>query len=209
MKWSWRWFVPVMLLMVSCFASAQRRDALTEKEADGLRETAQEPVKRIHLMLDYAKARMEAIDHLRSDQNMATVQADQVAKLLGDVASIVDEIDDNLSDYDSKGEDLRKALREVIETDTDFQLKLRAIKDTAPEAQKKLYSFAVEDALESVNSSADSAREMLDDENAKKGKEKIDKTEKNKEVKPAKKDKHDDKKPKPDYTGMGGIGKPQ
>src|SRR5206468_12588142 len=123
---------------------------------------------------------------------------------------IMDEIDDNLSDYDSKGEDIRKALREVIEADTDFQLKLRAIRDTAPEKVKKQYSFGVENALESVNSSADSARAMLDDENAKKGKEKIEKTEKDKEDKSAKKDKPPkEKKQKPDYTGMGGVGQQQ
>jgi hypothetical protein len=78
-------------------------------------------------------------------------------------------------------------------------LKLRAIKDTTSDAQKKLYSFAVENAMESVNSSADSARAMLDDQNAKKGKEKVDKSDPDES---AKKDKKD-KKQKPDYTGMG------
>lgn len=201
MRRLWLLFMAVTLIAGSAFA--QRHDALNEKEADQLRETAQEPNKRLHLLVTFAKARMEAIDHLRSDQNMATAQADQVSTLLGDVASIMDEIDDNLEDYDKKGEDIRKALREVIETDTDFQLKLRAIKDTAPEAVKKQYSFGVENALESVNSSADSARAMLDDQNAKKGKEKIEKPEKTPEDKSAK---HKEKKQKPDYTGMGGIG---
>ena len=197
------WLLMLAVLLMAGSAFAQRRDALNDKEVDELRETAQEPNKRIHLLVTFAKARMEAIDHLRSDQNMATAQADQVSTLLGDVASIMDEIDDNLDDYDKKGEDIRKALREVIETDTDFQLKLRAIKDTAPESVKKQYSFGVENALESVNSSADSARAMLDDQNAKKGKEKIEKPEKTPEDKSAKKK---DKKQKPDYTGMGGIG---
>jgi hypothetical protein len=189
----------IAVLLISCFAAAQRRDALTEKEADQLRDLAQEPNKRMHLMVTFAKARMEAIDHLRSDKNMAEAQGEQVSNLLGDIASIMDEIDENLSSYDSKGEDLRKSLREVIEADTAFQLKLRAIKDTTSDAQKKLYSFAVENAMESVNSSADSARAMLDDQNAKKGKEKVDKSDTDES---AKKDKKD-KKQKPDYTGMG------
>jgi hypothetical protein len=117
----------------------------------------------------------------------------------------VDEIDDNLSSYDSKGEDIRKALREVVEMNTDFQLKLRAIKDTTAPEQKKMYSFAIDNAMESVNSSADSARAMLDDENAKKGKEKIDKKEEEnaRKAKPPK-----DKDERPDYTGMG-IPKPK
>jgi hypothetical protein len=208
MKTSRLLLVVLALGMSSSFAVAQTHDALTEKEADALRETAQEPNRRLHLLVTYAKARMEAIEHLRSDQNMAAVQADQVSTLLDDVASIIDEIDENLADYDKKGEDIRKALREVIEADTDFQLKLRAIKDTAPEGVKKQNSFGVENALESVNSSADAARAMLDDENAKKGKEKIEKPEKDKEDKSAKKDKPaKEPKQRPDYTGMGGIGK--
>ena len=170
-----------------------------------MRETAQEPNKRLHLLVTYAKARMEAIEHLRSDKNMAEVQSEKVSDLLGDVAAIVDEIDDNLGSYDSKGEDIRKSLREVIAMDTDFQLKLRAIKDTTPDEHKKLISFSVDNATESVNSSADSARAMLDDENAKKGKEKIEKPEKDEQ---AKKDKPaKEKKQRPDYTGMG-IPKP-
>ena len=189
----------IVVLLISCFATAQRHDPLTEKEADQLRDLAQEPNKRMHLMLNFAKARMEAIEHLRSDKNMAEAQSEQVSNLLGDIAAIIDEIDENLSSYDSKGEDLRKSLREVIETDTSFQLKLRAIKDTTSEAQKKQYSFAVENAMESVNSSGDSARAMLDDQNAKKGKEKVDKSDPDES---AKKDKKD-KKQKPDYTGVG------
>ncbi len=197
MRW---WMAIIAVLFGSLTALAQRHDPLTEKEADQLRETAQEPNKRLHLMVMFAKARMEAIDRLRCDKNMAAVQGEQVSDLLGDVASIVDEIDDNLSSYDSKGEDMRKALREVIEMNTDFQLKLRAIKDTTPTEQKRMYSFAIDNATESVNSSADSARAMLDDQNAKKGKEKIDKKEEEnaKKVKPPK-----EKKERPDYTGMG------
>ena len=200
------WMAVFAMLLISGFAVAQGRDALTEKEADQLRETAQEPNKRLHLLVTFAKARMEAIDHLRSDKNMADVQSEQVSNLLGDVASIIDEIDENLGTYDAKGEDIRKALREVIAMDTDFQLKLRALKDTTPDEHKKLISFSVDNATESVNSSADSARAMMDDENAKKGKEKIEKPEKDEQAKKEKPAK--EKKQKPDYTGMG-IPKPQ
>jgi hypothetical protein len=199
-----RWCLALFaVLTMSSFALAQRRDPLTDKEVDALRETAQEPNKRVHLMVTYAKARMEAIEHLRSDQNMAAVQGEQVSNLLSDLAAIVDEIDDNLESYDSRGEDIRKALREVIEANTDFQLKLRAIKDTTPPAQKKEFSFAVENATESVNSSADSARAMLDSENAKKGKEKVDKSDKDKDEQASKDKPAKQKKQKPDYTGMG------
>jgi len=207
MKFSRAWIIVFALLLTSTGLLAQRRDALTDKESDQLREAALEPNTRLHLMVGFAKARMEAIERLRSDPNMARAQQDESTVLLDDIAAIVDEIDDNISDYDHKGEDIRKGLREVIEMDTGFLQKLKAFNEQAEKEQRKMYAFAVENALESINSSADSARATLDDENAKKGKEKIEKPEKDKT---AKKDKPaKEKKSKPDYTGMGGIGQPK
>lgn len=209
-----RWIAFALLISFVPSLAAQRRDPLTDKEVDQLRETAQEPDKRMHLWVTFAKARIEAIDHLRSDKKMADTQAEKVSELLDDVASIVDEIDQNLSEYDKQGSDLRKSLREVIEMDSDFQLKLRAIKDTTEKGPRKLMNFTLDNAMESVNASADSARAMLDDENTKLGKEKPEKPEKkNAKADKDKKDKPEskDKKDRPDYTGIGGAGqeKPQ
>src|SRR5205085_12492114 len=65
--------------------------------------------------------------------------------------------------------DLRKALKDVVETDSELQLKLRGIKEAPaddPKAAKETrdYKFVLDDALESVNASADSARQTLEDE---------------------------------------------
>ena len=86
------WTMLFAILLAATSLVAQRRDPLDSGETDQLRESAQDPNKRIHLLSNFAKARMAAIDNLRSDQNMADTQADEVAKLLDDLASIVDEI---------------------------------------------------------------------------------------------------------------------
>lgn len=200
--------IVLLLLSVSTISAAQRtRDPLNDKEVDILRDFAQEPTKRMQALVKFARARMAVVDQIRTNQKIASEQADKISEVLEDFAYIVDEIDDNLDSYNSKGEDLRKALRGIIEANTEFQLKLRTIKETSSPEQLKLYGFALESATDSVNASADSARAMLDDQMAKKGKEKEEKPEK-----AAKKgDKRDDDRPKdntpPDYTGMGGVGR--
>lgn len=203
-------FLMVVGLAIAPLSAQRNRDPLSEKEADQLREVADQPHKRISLLVKYARARMAMIEQIRSDQKMATDQADKLSELLEDFAYLVDELEDNLSNYNSKGEDLRKPLREVIGANTDFQLKLRTIKETSSPDQLRGYSFALESATESVNASADSSRAMLDDQLAKKGKEKESKPEKedksaNKSSTP-KPDKDNSPKQRPDYTGMGGIG---
>jgi len=164
----------LLLMATSVAASAQiRRDPLNDKEADQLRETAQEPIKRMNLLISFARARMTAIEQIRANPKLTGEDGpEQVRKLLEDLAGLVDETDENLASYQGKDADLRKPLRLVIETDSDFQLKLRTLHETASPDDLKRFGFALETASDSVNSSADSARAMLDEQNATRGKEK-------------------------------------
>jgi hypothetical protein len=190
----------LVLLLLAAFAIpclAQRRhDPLNEKEIDELRDTAQEPAKRIKLMIGYAKARMEMIEHIRTDPKLEGPNGEAVSKLLDDVAALVDEIDDNLDMYNQRTEDLRKPLKSIIEMDSDFQLKLRTIKESSSEAELRGFGFALENAMDSVNESADSARAMLADQVSKRGKAKENEKEDKEDSKPKKKN-SDDSQPKP------------
>lgn len=179
-----------LLLMTLPLAAQRRRDPLNDKEIDDLRETAQDAPKRMKLLVSYAKARMEMLEHMRSDPKLAGENGEGIRKLLEDVAALVDEIDDNLDMYNQRTEDLRKPLKSIIEMDSDFQLKLRTIKENSSQAELRNIGFALENATDSVNESADSARAMLADQVAKRGKAKDD----DKEDKDAnkKKKKHSD-----------------
>ena len=190
----------LVLLLLAAFTLpciAQRRhDPLNENEIDELRDTAQEPAKRIKLMIGYAKARMEMIEHIRTDPKLEGPNGEGVSKLLDDVASLVDEIDDNLDMYNQRTEDLRKPLKSIVEMDSDFQLKLRTIKESSSEAELRGFGFALENAMDSVNESADSARAMLADQVSKRGKAKENDKEDKEDSKPKKKN-SDDSQPKP------------
>jgi len=158
----------VLLVTGSSLSSAQRhRDPLTEEEADQLRDLRQEPLKRLRLIVKFARARLEAAERLRSDPRIPD-GGKQIRTLLEDFTNIVDEMDDNLDSY--RAEDLRKPLKEIVEADTDFQLRLRTLKQGTPEEKRIEYAFALDSAIDSVNASADTARAMLDDQVAKRGK---------------------------------------
>lgn len=173
-----------VLCLVALFSSLARgqhkRDPLTEPEVDQLRETAQEPDKRLKLMVKFARARMLAIDQLRSDPKLAQGRGEKIHDLLEDFMNLVDEIDDNVDNYSGKQSDIRKSLKEVVEADTDFQLKLRTLKDAIKNDPKvgdeaKDYEFLLDNTLEAVNQSVDNARKTLDEQNeefAKKNKKK-------------------------------------
>lgn len=185
----------LVLLATASLAHAQRqRDPLTEEEADQLRELRQEPLKRLRLIVKYARARMEAVERLRADPRIAG-SGDQIRTMLEDFTNIIDEMDDNLDSY--KTDDLRKPLKQIIEADTEFQLKLRTLKEGTPEAQRVAYSFALDTAIDSVNASADTARAMLDDQLAKRGKVKDEGKKDKDEEEETKKKGHSDDTPCP------------
>jgi uncharacterized protein YukE len=162
----------VVALIVACpvVVQAQKRDPLNDKEVDQLRETAQEPEKRLKLMVQFTRARMQSIDELRAEPKVAKDRGQKIHDLLEDVATLVDEIDDNVSDYDQRQADLRKPLQEIVQLDSELQRKLRDLQQSASDPKNSEatdYKFVLQDAIESVNQSADSNRKLLDEHNVK------------------------------------------
>jgi regulator of replication initiation timing len=157
--------IPALLLIATVLpATAQKRDPLTETESDQIAELSQEPDKRIKLLLKFIQARIATIDQLEGDPRMAADRGKQIHDLLEDFTSLIDELDDNIDEYTDKKADIRKALKEVIESNTSFQLKLRTLKEQKQTSKEfAAYNFAVQNATEAVNSSLDNARQALDE----------------------------------------------
>lgn len=192
-----------------CAPAQTRHDPLNDREVDQMRENAQDPKKRIDLLLTFARERMLAVERLRSTTKPGLDDAGRISDLLSDLAVLIDELDDNLDMYSGHSEDLRRPLRHVLDAETEFQHKVDAIRDSATPLQMRRFSAALEDVSDSLKTSSDSARAMLADQIEKKGEEK------NKE----KLDRQDAKENQrahipdagrqesPDYTGMGGAGR--
>jgi hypothetical protein len=140
----------------------QKRDPLTNDESEQIAELAQEPDKRLKLILKFTQARLATIDQMEGDPRMAAGRGKQVHDLLEDFTSLIDELDDNIDEYADKKSDIRKALKDVIEADTSFQLKLRTLKEQKATAKEFAeYNFVLQNAGEAVNSSLDNARQAL------------------------------------------------
>jgi len=153
----------LIALSSSLFAGGQhKRDPLTDQETDQIREQALNPQKRFHLYVTFATARLTAIDQVRADPKMAQGRGQHIHDLLEDFLSLVDETEDNLDDYREKKADLIKPLTELVEAESNWKLKLRALKETGG-ADEKDYDFVLQNAVDAVNESSDSARKELED----------------------------------------------
>ena len=159
--------VSLALCLAALAASAQvhRRDPLTSPETDALREASMEPDKKLPLYLRYARERLAAIEQLRSDPHAAQGRGRKVHDLLADFKVIMDEMDRNVDSFADQKLDFRKALKEIIQADGEFQTKLQplkaAAKDPAAAAEAKEYEFALLDAIDAVDGDLDNARDLL------------------------------------------------
>lgn len=163
--------VVLAVMIAAPLMGAQRRlghDPLTPAEVDQLRDTAVEPNQRIKLYVEFARRRMTSIDQVIADPKVKD-RASQIHDLLQDFATLMDEIGDNLDMYNGQQWDIRKSLKLVIEGDSEFQLKVRKLTESARDpnlsTEAEQYKFVLQDAQESLNNNADDARHIMQEQN--------------------------------------------
>jgi len=157
------WVYLALLTVCAVAASAQRRrDPLTQPEIDQVRDASWEPQQRLTLYVKFARGRLVKLEEMRNDPKSKD-RGQQTHDMLDDFLLIYDELNDNLDTYVDRRDDIRKPLKTVIEADTEFQAKLRALKDASgvPAEEPKLYEFVLTNALETVDSSAEEHRTLL------------------------------------------------
>jgi len=154
-------------LLVACVAhvAAQKRDPLNEKEIDQMRETADFPDKRLETMVSFTRARINAIEQLQGNAKTAKDRPMQIHDLLEDFTALLDEIEDNIDMYGSHKADMRKGLTLLIEANSEWQLKLRRLKEQSPPEELEQYTFVLTNAVEAASDMADDARKELQEQN--------------------------------------------
>ena len=144
----------------SCSLYAQRRrDPLNPLEIDQLRDAMLDPDTRLKLYVEFSRDRMTKLEQMRSDPKTKD-RASQTHDMLEDFLAVYDELNDNIDMYVGRKDDIRKPMKVIIEADTEFQSKLRALKSSAntkPDEVRQ-YEFLLTDALDTVDSSADDHR---------------------------------------------------
>jgi len=158
-----RFLLPLLLL--STAPAQRRRDPLNSRETDQLRDAAQDPDLRLKLFIQFARARLSAIEQMRADPKV-TDRAQQTHGRLQGFLDVYDELNDNLDTFVDRKADLRKALKGVIEADTEFQAKLRALKASIESSKEetKQYDFLLSNALDAVDGSAQDHRQLLSEQ---------------------------------------------
>lgn len=161
------WLIVAALFLAATLpATAQkRRDPLTQAEVDQIRDTSWEPKLRLPLYVQFARARLVKLEQMRSDPKTKD-RARQTHDILDDFQLLYDELNDNIDTYVDRRDDIRKPLKIVIDADTEFQAKLRALKDAAdvPPVEAQQYEFVLTNAIENVDSAAEDHRKLLTDQ---------------------------------------------
>ncbi len=161
-----RSWVCATLVLAGSLAHAQRhREPLTQAEIDQIRDASWEPKQRLTLYVQFTRARLVKLEEMRSDPKTKN-RARQTHDMLDDLLLLYDELNDNIDTYVDRKDDIRKPLKIVIDADTEFQAKLRALKDAAdvPAAEAHQYEFVLTNILETVDTSAEDHRKILADQ---------------------------------------------
>ena len=157
--------VVVLLLVTVASAAAQKRDPLNEKEIDEMRESADFPNKRLETLVNFTRARVTKIEQLQANGKVAKDRPMQIHDLLEDFTALLDEIEDNIDMYGSHKADMRKGLTLLIEANSEWQLKLRRLKEQSPPEELDQYSFVLTNASEATGDIGDDARKELQQQN--------------------------------------------
>ncbi len=158
----WLTALGLVFLLTLPVCAQKKNDPLSPLEIDQLRDAMLYPDERLKLYVRFTRDRMAKLEEMRSNPK-TTERGLQTHDLLQDFLTLYDELNDNIDMYVGRKNDIRKSMKVVIEADTEFQSKLRALKGAASTnaAEAKQFEFLLTDALDTVDSSADDHRKAL------------------------------------------------
>jgi hypothetical protein len=159
-----RWSLIVLLLLFAAPMWAQgSKDPLTEAEAEQIRDVADQPPERIKLYMKFIEQRTSVISQIaRNPSRGATLHT-----LLDEFTRLADELQDNLDVYSTTHADIRKALKDVVDTSSKWPAILNL---PAPD---HAYDFSRKTALDAAISTSDQAKSILAEQEVYFSKEKV------------------------------------
>ncbi len=159
-------FGTALLLVGSTVMQAQRhREPLTQPEIDQIRDASWEPKQRLALYVQFTRARLVKLEEMRNDPKVKD-RPRRTHDMLDDFLLLYDELNDNIDTYVDRKDDIRKPLKMIIDADTEFQAKLRGLKEAADVSAEELqqYQFVLTDILDTVDTSLQDHRKLLTDQ---------------------------------------------
>ncbi len=147
------WSVCVLLLTRGALAQS-KKDPLTEKQIEEVREAGVEPLIRIKLFVGYVEDRANAIQAIEKDVHAQNRDA-RLHTLMDEFTRLADDLQDNLDAFNQDHADLRKPLKELVEKSTVWT---GILNDAKPSPQ---YDFVRKTALDANGSVHDAAKQVL------------------------------------------------
>jgi hypothetical protein len=144
----------LVLLAPAAIAYAQDDDSsMSQKEIESLRDSAYIPSDRVLVFVKILNTREQEITDLLSKPRRPGFNQD-MHDLLDQFASIADEFNDNLDEYQSKHRDVRKALPKLVSAIERWSTTLRT------PADDQAYNIVRKMALDSLKDMHDTAASM-------------------------------------------------
>lgn len=165
MKPVWQWALLGVLLLAPATAVA-RHDPLSNEEIDQLREAALDPEKRLKLYADFARLRLTAIEEARTPKKPAADNPRSLHDLMEDFLAVYDELDENVSMYEDRQADLRKALKLVILADAEFHARLDGLQHNLTAPERTECDFVLSSVVEAVKTATAEHKKMLVEQEA-------------------------------------------
>jgi hypothetical protein len=134
-----------------------RKDPLTERQIEDVREAGVEPLERVKLFLGYVDDRAKAIHSLTAD-TLAQNKPARLHNLLDEFTRLSDDLQDNMENFDQEHADLRKVLKQIVDKSGEWTTVLN---EPPPSPQ---YDFLRKTAIEANQSVHEAATQMLPDE---------------------------------------------
>ena len=150
----------LLLLLLGLIAApkachAQRNStALSQAEEESVRDAADDPAKRVAAYQSIIEARVKRIQDILADRR-AQGRREDIRENMDEITGLVDELEDNLDDYDGKHRDLRKPLPKLLDATLRWESVLKQ-----PPADDR-YDLVRRLALEAVADVKKEAGEML------------------------------------------------
>ncbi|MGC2399145.1 MAG: hypothetical protein WA510_05165 [Acidobacteriaceae bacterium] len=138
--------------------SQSRKDPLTERQIEDVREAGDNPPERIKLFVGYVDERATGIHTINADP-IAQNKAVRLHNLFDEFTRLCDDLQDNMDAFNEQHADLRKILKELADK-SDAWAKI--LNEPKPSTD---YDFVRKTAIDSNQSAHESATQMIDEEN--------------------------------------------
>ena len=150
-----RWLA--VLLLAAAGGAAQNRDFLSADEADQVRE-AQEPNLRLKLYLKFAKQRLDLVDQLLGREKAG--RSAMIHDTLEDYTHLIEAIDTVADDALRRKVAIDEGMAAVAAAEKELAARLKKIEEAHPKDLAR-YDFALKNAIETTQDSADLSAEDL------------------------------------------------